>query len=212
MNRYSAFYRSKTTLAGFCLLFGSVGCNLATLVHKTTVNEFQLWTDSIHLTNRMHAYAKKGWQEYKDSTPGLDQNHAFKNGFLDGFYSYLDAGGKCVPPATPPRKYWRYSSLTSEGAQLVRDYMEGYREGTLQAKDSNYRDILLVPVLIAPDDTNAAMSSLVPNQLGDAIEGTNPIKPSPNLLPDPKPTPKEKPDPMKPPGGPVISLKREVGQ
>ncbi len=212
MNRYSGFYRSKIPLAGFCLLFGSVGCNLATLVHKTTVNEFHLWTDSYHLTKRMHTYAKKAWQEYKDLTPGLDQNPAFKHGFLDGFHSYLDAGGKCVPPATPPRKYWRYSSFTPEGAQQVRDYMEGYREGTLQAKDSNYREILLVPVLIVPDDTNAAMSSLVPNQLGDNFEDSKPVDPLPPILPNPKPTPKEKTDPMKPSNGPVISLKKEVGQ
>ena len=212
MNRYSAFYRSKLAFAGFCLLFGPVGCNLVTLVQKTTVNEFQLWTDSFYLNKRMHSYVKKAWQEYKGSTPGLGENLAFKHGFLDGFYSYLDAGGKCVPPATPPRKYWRYSSLTPEGAQLVRDYMEGYREGTLQAKESNYREILLVPVLIAPDDTNAAMSVLAPNRFGDNFDGSNPMELLPPILPNPKPTPKEKTDPMKPTTGPVISLKKEVGQ
>lgn len=213
MIRYRVFYRTKWILAGALLSLESLGCSLTSLVTKTAVNEVVLWKDTIHLRSRMDGYAKEAWKNYSCSVQGMEFNHAFKNGFLDGFVSYLDAGGNCVPPAMPPRKYWRYSRLTPEGAQKIKDYLDGYSQGATTAKSSKIRDLLLVPIYIAPDELNPAMSSLKPQVNGPLNPGFNPEE----LLPAPLPNTDNEP---KPTGeGPVgvlpvssISSNKKVGQ
>jgi hypothetical protein len=211
MIRYSVFYRTKWLLAGALLSLESLGCSLTTLVTKTTVNEVVLWKDTIQLRFRMDRYAKEAWKNYSRSIEGLELNHSFKHGFLDGFNSYLDAGGNCVPPAMPPRKYWRYSRLTPEGAQKIKDYLDGYSQGATTAKSSKIRDLLLVPIYIAPDELNPAMSSLKPQVDGPLNPGFNPEE----LLPSPLPN--TEPEPRQPGDGPVgilpvstISSKKKV--
>lgn len=214
MIRSSVFYRARWILAGALLSVESFGCSLTNLVTKTAVNEVVLWKDTIHLRSRMDGYAKEAWKNYSCSAQGIELNHAFKNGFIDGFVSYLDAGGNCVPPAMPPRKYWRYSRLTPEGAQKIKDYLDGYSQGATTAKSSKIRDLLLVPIYIAPDELNPAMSSLKPQVNGPLNPGFNPEELLPAPLPNPNPG--ENPPNSEGPVGvlPVssISSNKKVGQ
>lgn len=171
-----------------------VGCSLAVLVTRTVINEPILVFDSIMLKAKMDRLAKSAWKDFVAENPQTPFTHSFKEGFLDGYVSYLDAGGNCMPPATPPRKYWRYMYLTPTGAQRVKEYMEGYQEGSVLAKGSNMRQILQVPVLIGDDELNTNGSSLKPNAPKPPQPSANPTPDSPTSPPAgglelPKPRP-----------------------
>lgn len=186
--------RMALFLLGGVTLLTLSGCSLAVLITRTVFNEPILVFDSIMLNAKMDRLAKKAWHEFKTENNHMDLSHNYKEGFIDGYVSYLDAGGNCVPPATPPRKYWRYTFLSQKGFSRIKDYMEGYQEGSLQAKASNQRDILQVPVLIGDDLYNYPKSSLKPNHPGSTNQNSTQPNPtqnnSPGEMPDNLPTPR----------------------
>ncbi len=214
MSHGSSKHRAALLLAGVLALPPIAGCSIAVLVTRTIINEPLLIVDSIYLKAKMDRMAKHAWQEFKQENATLTFSHSFRHGFLDGFSSFLDGGGNCVPPAAPPRSYWKYSNLNAAGFQKTKDYMEGYQEGSLRAKGSNLRDSLLVPILIGDDDLNRASSSLKPNYPSPLNNRTAPnrVAAPPSVDPpigdasreQPSPFPEPIPGPAPVPGTPPV--------
>jgi hypothetical protein len=79
----------------------------------------------------------------------------YARGFLKGFEDYVYAGGNGLPPPVPPPRYWGIYYQTPEGHQAIEDWFAGFRHGTEAARDSGYREQVLVPLsrpIIEPED------------------------------------------------------------
>ncbi len=70
----------------------------------------------------------------------------YQLGFEDGFVDFLDAGGTGSPPPLPPRRYWKAKYQTPPGQCAVADWFRGYEHGTVSARESGWRHLVMVPV------------------------------------------------------------------
>ena len=60
----------------------------------------------------------------------------FHKGFVEGYCSVCNGGDGYIP-AMPPRDYWGYEFQSSDGAQCVSAWFEGYPEGVAAARKTN---------------------------------------------------------------------------
>lgn len=60
----------------------------------------------------------------------------FRKGFVEGYCNVCNGGDGYIP-AMPPRDYWGYEYQSSDGAQCVSAWFEGYPEGVAAARKAN---------------------------------------------------------------------------
>lgn len=60
----------------------------------------------------------------------------FRKGFVEGYCNVCNGGDGYIP-AMPPRDYWGYEYQSSDGAQCVSAWFEGYPEGVAAARKTN---------------------------------------------------------------------------
>jgi hypothetical protein len=99
----------------------------------------------------IHNYllAREALDEY-EGTHGGEVSKDFACGFKEGYATYLYEGGPYEPPPLPPRCYWNSCYENPEGHQAVLDWFAGWREGAAMAKQSGYREMVLVPTSSPP--------------------------------------------------------------
>jgi len=60
----------------------------------------------------------------------------FRKGFVEGYCNVCNGGDGFIP-AMPPRDYWGYEYQSSDGAQCVSSWFEGYPAGVAAARKNN---------------------------------------------------------------------------
>lgn len=106
--------------------------------------------DHMILAFRIKGWAAKAWQEVKMHAPEHPYSLDYEKGFLEGFRDYVESGGSGAPPAVPTLCYRLSWYRNPPGQQAITDWYEGFRRGALVAKESGYREIILVPISSTP--------------------------------------------------------------
>ncbi len=137
-------------------------------------------------------YAQSAWSSVCKLAPDGSLSRHYKDGFIEGYIDYLDAGGTGEPPAMPPFKYGLHLYQTVEGRQAVRDWFAGFRHGALIAKSSGFRELIIVPLASYPCEPPQISFYLPPNKTNDTqrrdLYSVPPSKPQSEILPAPKST------------------------
>jgi hypothetical protein len=146
---------------------------------------------------RNQALAEEAWSHFLAAMPDCNCSEHFADGFKTGFADYLYAGGNGEPPVVPPRPYWKPQYESPQGQQLVQDWFRGFRHGAAVAKESGYRESVLVPA-----SAGLLRTTLPPPR--EEVEpapmpGADEILPAPKKIPDPQQLPEPKELPALPP-------------
>ena len=160
------------------LLLLSSGCRLCHNAWRTTVAE--------PIRYSREAYDKWGQKRFRDlAACALDEATSvaraelddyscdpfsvdYRQGFIDGFVDYLEAGGSGNPSPLPPRRYWRAKYQNPAGFQRAQDWFRGFQHGTGAAQASNLRAFVTVPL------SDSVVASTTPYTYGriSAVETT----------------------------------------
>lgn len=146
--------RTVLALIGLSLL--TQGCQLAWEATTNVVFETCLFTDT--MTSKVHyrLQANEAWKEYLAHHAGGDYCADFAKGFKSGYKDFLEGGGDTSPPPAPPMKYWKNRFQTPEGREASKMWSLGYAEGSMAAKASGARNLIVVPYnKIAPPPESA---------------------------------------------------------
>ena len=133
-------------VAGLCLVSG--GCGPITLGIRTVVIEpIHDWVvaDNLWEQHRDYKLAEETWNAIAQADPSHTYAPDFVYGLKDGFADYLYAGGTGEPPPLPPRYYWKPRYETPQGHQAIEEWYAGFRLGTELARESGYREWVLIP-------------------------------------------------------------------
>jgi hypothetical protein len=145
-------------------------------------------------------YAVAAYRQVCKLAPDGALSAHYRDGFLEGYIDYLDAGGNGEPPAMGPFRYRLHEYQTIEGRIALRDWFAGFRHGSSVAKASGFREMILVPVAHFPCEPPAVQFYLPPNgQLRDGrqqIYSVPPTPASPERLPQPSAVPALPPPPV----------------
>jgi hypothetical protein len=193
-------------VVGLSLLSG--GCGPITLGIRTVLIEpIHDWAVTDNLSERQHDYrlAEETWKAIVQADPSHAYAPDFVQGFKDGFADYLYAGGNGEPPPLPPRYYWKARYETPQGHQAVAEWFAGFRMGAELARESGYREWVLIPSSVLR--TEADGLSLYPT-----MPVNTPPPPSEPLLPAPrKLVPATSPQPHSPDGEPPAAAAPPAG-
>jgi hypothetical protein len=152
---------------GLCLL--SSGCGPITLAARTLVLEpIHDWAvaDAVLEHHRDYHLAEESWDAIAQADPEHTYSPDFIHGFKDGFADYVYAGGSGEPPL-PPRYYWKVRYETPQGHQAIADWFAGFRLGAELARESGYREWVVIPsALLRTEGADLHLSPSVPVHLG----------------------------------------------
>ncbi len=71
---------------------------------------------------------------------------SFRDGFVEGFIDYVEAGGTGEPPYLPPLRYRLTHYRTENGIAVIENWYAGFRQGALAARGSGLRELNYVPL------------------------------------------------------------------
>jgi hypothetical protein len=142
--------------------------------------------------------ALAAWKEACQLAPEAAISRDYKDGFIEGYVDYLDAGGTGEPPAMPPFRYQLHHYQSVPGRLAVQDWFAGFRHGASLAKASGLREIILVPVSNVPCDP-PPVRMYTPRPRGSQQDGKSGelflVPPTPvDTLPAPRPAPPAQPE------------------
>ena len=136
-------------LLGLCAV--AQGCTPLKNVAETVICEpaaYCLGMDDFVSCCRNRHLADEAWYHFQSALPDCQYSDDFADGFKTGFADFLYAGGNGDPPVVPPRSYWRPTYETPQGQLMMQDWFRGYRHGTAVARESGYREAVVVPASI----------------------------------------------------------------
>ncbi len=187
-------------------LFGMIvlllpGCGLSKYITKNVFIDpvhFDYNSDNVFRHIRDKRWAEEAWQRVADSTPFVLSKH-YRRGFEEGYIDYLNNGGSGEPPLSPPRRYWALFYQSPEGNEAIQDWFAGFRHGAAVAKESGYRDLVVIPTHIPPAAPSDAMrnATKMTDKNGASIEAPQTPTPAPVPRPQDSSTP-ESTTPTKP--------------
>jgi hypothetical protein len=123
----------------------STGCAVIAGGAHNACFETTYYLDDCLATIRHRKLAEEAWNNYCASTMNGEWSQDYADGFIAGFVDYLDAGGGGEPPPFPPSWYWKSRYQTAEGYKAIEDWYAGFRDGAGLARDSGYRQWLILP-------------------------------------------------------------------
>jgi hypothetical protein len=128
--------------------------------------------------------AEEAWAQFESALPDACYSDDFADGFKAGFADFLWAGGNGDPPVVPPRQYWKPQYESPQGQQMMQDWFRGFRHGAAVARESGYRDVIMVPA-------SAGLSrTILPVRLDNPAQSMpvadDPTGPMPKQLPPAK--------------------------
>jgi hypothetical protein len=141
----------RKTLAPAIVGLGLLCCGCGgpiTLAARTVVIEpIHDWAraDNCIEHHRDYRLAEDVWKAIAEADPSHAFSPDFAHGFRDGFADYVYAGGTGEPPPVPPRYYWKVGYETPQGHQAIEDWFAGFRMGAELARESGYRELVIVP-------------------------------------------------------------------
>jgi len=115
--------------------------------------------DWMVLNFRFKGWAAKAWTETVASSPEHHYSIDYERGFKEGFRDYIECGGNGEPPAVPTQCYRTACFRTPQGQQAIQEWYDGFRHGSLVARESGLRETILVPMASGVPPTPASEAS-----------------------------------------------------
>jgi hypothetical protein len=138
--------RHFVALCGLCVV--AQGCAPLKQVVQVMICEpaaYCLGMDECVDSVRARELADEAWGHFCGASADGQYSEDFEAGFKCGFADYIYAGGNGEPPVIPPRPYWKAAYQSPEGQGLMQDWFRGYRLGAAVAKESGYREAIIIP-------------------------------------------------------------------
>jgi hypothetical protein len=182
-------------LLGLCAV--APGCTPLKTVAEVMICEpaaYCLGMDDFVSRCRNNRLAEEAWTCFESGMPNCEYSADFADGFKTGFCDFLYAGGNGDPPVVPPRSYWKPAYETPQGQLMMQDWFRGYRHGAAVARESGYRDTVVLPAsaalppLVVPTPPSPSGGTQMPR--ADEVLPPPQKKDSPGLPPEKKDTPK----------------------
>ena len=118
------------------------------------------------------ALADEAWSEIACGPGNHCRSSEYEKGFKAGFFDYLDCNGNCDPPAAPPRHLRSHVIRTPEQQQDIIDWFAGFRHGAETAALARWRERIVIPISLPPQDAEGGFSSeIVPPLRQSKIDG-----------------------------------------
>jgi len=182
------------------------GCGLTATITRNLVVDpihFDRFTDGFARNIRDNRLADDAWEQA--ASIGGPYSRHYARGFKEGYVDYLSNGGHesySDVPLLPPRSYWRVYYQSPEGNEAIQDWFAGWRHGVAMAKQSGYRNYVVVPTTMPPEDSGRKDG--LPPKPRPTEEKPKPSEPKPT---EPKPeAPKpEAPKPGEAPQRPTLT-------
>jgi hypothetical protein len=144
--------RGKTALA--LLVVGlaafSPGCSLFVKATRNVCFEVNRDFDYLSSKIRYQSLATLAWEDLHRANPGQAVSEDYVCGFKEGYADFLESGGSGEPPTIPPPRYWSSRYQTPEGYRAIEDWFSGFRFGAGVAKESGYRQWVVIPTAGPP--------------------------------------------------------------
>lgn len=106
--------------------------------------------DHMIINFRIKGWAGRAWQEEISKNPEHHFSPDYEKGFLEGFRDFVECGGNGAPPAVPTLCYRLSWYKNPPGQQAIKDWYDGFARGAQVARESGYREVILVPLSSAP--------------------------------------------------------------
>jgi hypothetical protein len=182
------------TIIGITLLCPlASGCSLAKITWRNLTYECLLAKEECLEKARFCKLAEEAWAKCQAHNP-QPYSKDYADGFKAGFIDYIDAGDNPDPAWLLPKCYQKLRYETPEGHQAMQDWFAGFRQGEAAAKESGYRDLLIL---------NLPVMSLPPPPPVPPGSGLPPGTPVPSAVPPalslPAPVPADAPPVLSPP-------------
>lgn len=91
--------------------------------------------DGAYSDFRERVWARRAFNQQYGHMPRKFREH-FRKGFVEGYCNVCNGGDGYVP-AMPPKEYWGYEFQSSDGAECVSAWFDGYPDGVAAARKNN---------------------------------------------------------------------------
>jgi hypothetical protein len=120
-----------------------------------------------HSQKQSRVLAQTAWREMEAQDSLSDVSDDYGAGFRKGYADFLEFGGQGLPPAVPPRPYWRTKRKSTNNRQAVQDWFDGFTHGASAAQESGLREVLVLPtsLQLVPAFAPSANSQLPEEEL-----------------------------------------------
>ena len=198
-------------------LFGMIvlllpGCLSGYIAKNVFVDpmKYDYHIDNLFRCVRDKKWAELAWQRVEETTPYPLSKH-YRRGSEEGFHDYLNNGGNGEPPLSPPRRYWALFYQSPEGSEAIQDWFAGFRHGAAVARESGYRDLIIIPTYMPAKDPTDSMRNankttdkngapvVHPSEPNSTTELKTPDNATPPKQVEPKKNELEKPKDLTPP-------------
>jgi hypothetical protein len=148
--------RSWFALAWFALSMLGTGCALVHDAARNVVLSIETPIEAHREKARDRRWAEAAWMNVAmkgEAHYSVD----YAKGFKYGFAEYLYRGGEGELVLVPPNHYRNIRYQTPEGYAAIQDWFNGYRQGSIAARDSGARNCIT-----GPPAFSAAASGSIP--------------------------------------------------
>src|SRR5438105_8040426 len=169
-------------LVWFTLSMLGSGCALAQDATRNLVMSVKIPIEVHQEKARNRQWAEAAWLS-ACAAEKTSHSGDYAHGFKDGYAEYLFHGGDGEVPLTPPLHYRNTRYQTPEGYAAIQDWFNGYRHGTMVARDSGARQWITGPSALQSGLTNIIVPGPLPAQ---ADPPRLPQSADPMPLPEPR--------------------------
>lgn len=132
----SQIEKRNRALTPLLLLIAAVACTQSTgCLGPNRPHACGNLVDGMFSDYRERVWAHRAFNLEYRHMPRKFREH-FRKGFVEGYCNVCNGGDGFIP-AMPPRDYWGYEYQSSDGAQCVSSWFEGYPEGVAAARKYN---------------------------------------------------------------------------
>jgi hypothetical protein len=127
-----------------------------------------------------YCWAHAAWRGLVKASPGKVFTADYRNGFLEGYVDYLDAGGNGEPPAVPPFCYRLVVFQNPPGHKEMEEWFAGFRHGSAAARATGQRELITLPITSPPLPPPTTQFADVPPQPseGPTLPPPKPLAPA----------------------------------
>jgi hypothetical protein len=152
------------------------GCTLIANGARNICNEPALAVEECRFKYRARSLGREAWDRRPDCASASAD---FREGYIDGYADYLQAGRTTDPRPAPPKRYLEVTYQTPATLRAIEDYFAGFHAGAVDAQVSGDRQRMVVPVIFP---LPADHTILPATEVGPPVTPTEPLPP-PRELP-----------------------------
>lgn len=131
------------------------GCTMGTVfLDNVAIDPLHYMRNADDVLRKCHdeCLANEAWDRAQHQAPQPYSRH-YARGFKEAYVDYL-MGGDGNTPLVPPRRYWSFFYQSPEGYEAMQDWFAGWRHGNAMAKESGYRNLVIIPANFSVPDPN----------------------------------------------------------